>query len=67
MAESVRVQSVFPQRSHNGTSSGTGNVVDKEQFDNAFTTLSEALSKNIKYCYGYFDILIKSNTYLTKF
>ena len=47
MAESGRVQSVFPQRSHHGTSSG--NAVDKEQFDNAFTTLSEALSKNIKY------------------
>ena len=49
MAESGRVQSVFPERSQNGTSSGTGNAVDKEQFDNAFTTLSEALSKNIKY------------------
>ena len=48
MAESGRVQSVFPQRSSQiGTSSG--NAVDKEQFDNAFTTLSEALSKNIKY------------------
>ena len=47
MAESGRVQSVFPQRSERKTSSG--NAVDKEQFDNAFTTLSEALSKNIKY------------------
>ena len=47
MAESGRVQSVFPRRSRIDTSSG--NAVDKEQFDNAFTTLSEALSKNIKY------------------
>ena len=47
MAESGRVQSVFPRRSRIDTSSG--NAVDKEQFDNAFTTVSEALSKNIKY------------------